>query len=878
MAEAREETTRVTPTRRLAHHLRLRHDEACLARGLAVWRSPDIVTWGELVQRMFELDRQAGRLQGRWLPESAGALVWERIVRDDESLGPLVSPKGVARAAYQSWRRMHAHLIPVEGLTGEGSPEAEAFARWVASYGARLRGQGWMDPSLAPRLVTAEASAARLEFVGFDQLTPAQQAFQARLAAAGIEITHAPPEPRRGECAWVTCADRRAEIEAAARWAAQRLERTSARIGIVVPDLAQRRDEVRRTVEHLLAPAVTVAGGPAPESSAFELASARSLAHRPLVAAALDALDAFAGMHDLSRASRLLRSAFLRAAAEEADARARLDARVRRDEAADLGLDRLARLAADRGCPALAEALHAALDQARGWPRSSLPSRWTRLFVDVLAALGWPGVDLDSSEHQARARWGGLVADLGACDDYVGSIGAHGAAGLLRDMAESVLFEPEELRAPLLVIDAETCAGMSFDALWVCGLDDARWPPPASPDPFLPRAWQARQRVGGCTAEIAEDEARRLLARLRGSADEVILSVPQFDDEAPLLPSPLIEGLPHRELPELWPGLSMAATTHAARPVLESLVDGSLPAAGAGEPGRGGARLLELQAACPFRAQVELRLGARALEETELGLDAAARGDLVHSVLARLWRGLGDSQRLRALAADETRATVRSAIEAELVASHRGAEGVRRQLLDIEARWLEARVLELLEQERARPDFAVASVEEGVAVTLGGLALDLRPDRVDRLADGRLAVIDYKTGGDAEIKAWLEERPKLPQLPLYATALGADRVAAVAFARVRTGDTGFAGLADDAGTFPGLKAPGTRGWPKGLGTWQETLGEWRRRLLALAEEHAGGDARLAPDPRRACEYCHLAAVCRVGETSSGRGGEALSDD
>ena len=878
MAEAREETTRVTPTRRLAHHLRLRHDEGCLARGLVVWRSPDIVTWSELVQRMFELDRQAGRLHGRWLPESAGQLVWERIVRRDDALGALVSPSGVARAAYQSWRRMHAHLIPIEGLAGEGSPEADAFARWVASYGAWLRGPGWMDPALAPGLVTAESSVARLEFVGFDRLTPAQQAFQARLAAAGIEIANTPPEPRRGECAWVSCTDRRAEIESAARWAAQRLDRASAQIAIVVPDLAQRRDEVRRIVEHVLVPAASVAGGPPPESSAFELASARSLAQRPVVAAALDALDAFASVLDLARASRLLRSPFLLAAAEEADARARLDARIRRDEAPDLGLERLARIAAERNCPALAEALHAALGQAREWPRESLPSRWTRLFVDLLAALGWPGVDLDSSEHQARARWSGLVTEFGACDDYVGTIGAREAAGLLRDMAENVLFEPEELRAPLLVIDAETCAGMGFDALWVCALDDARWPPPASPDPFLPRAWQARQRLEGCTAEIAEDDARRLLARLRGSADEVILSVPQFDDDAPLLPSPLIEGLPRRERPELWPGMSMARTTHAVRPVLECLIDGNMPAVGAWESGRGGARLLELQAACPFRAQVEVRLGARALEETELGLDAAARGDLVHSVLARLWRQLGDSQRLRALSADDARATVRNAIEAEQAASHRAVEGVRRQLLELEARWLEARVLELLEQERARPDFAVASVEEGVAVTIGGITLELRPDRVDRLADGRLAVIDYKTGGDAEIRAWLEERPKLPQLPLYATALGADRVGAVAFARVRTGDTGFAGLAEEAGAFPGLKAPGTRGWPKGLGTWQETLGEWRRRLVALAEEHAAGDARLAPDPRRACEYCHLEAVCRIGETSSGRGGEAVSDD
>ena len=109
--------TRVTPTRRLAHHLRARHDEACLARGLEVWPTPDIVTWDELIERMFALDRQAGRLAGRWLPASAAQLLWERIVRDDRAAAAaLVSPAGVARAAYQSWRRLHDYCMPLDAL------------------------------------------------------------------------------------------------------------------------------------------------------------------------------------------------------------------------------------------------------------------------------------------------------------------------------------------------------------------------------------------------------------------------------------------------------------------------------------------------------------------------------------------------------------------------------------------------------------------------------------------------------------------------------------------------------------------------------------------------------------------------------------------
>ena len=47
-----------------------------MARGLEVWATPDIVTWDELIERMFMLDRQAGRLGWRWLSASAAKLLW----------------------------------------------------------------------------------------------------------------------------------------------------------------------------------------------------------------------------------------------------------------------------------------------------------------------------------------------------------------------------------------------------------------------------------------------------------------------------------------------------------------------------------------------------------------------------------------------------------------------------------------------------------------------------------------------------------------------------------------------------------------------------------------------------------------------------------
>ncbi len=234
---------------------------------------------------MFALDRQAGHLGGRWLPAGAAQLVWERLVRDDPELSPLLSPAGVARSAYQSWRRLHDYCIPFGALDGDDSVETAAFARWCRQYVQLLESRSWLDAVLAQTKVQAAAAGAGLEIVGFDRLTPLQELLLARWAEAGLEVRRLDELATTAAVRRVHCLDAAAEIDAAARWAAAALhERRDRRIAIVVPDLGRRREDVRRRVERVLVPAAGVTDGPAPESQGFELAAARPLAEQPVVA------------------------------------------------------------------------------------------------------------------------------------------------------------------------------------------------------------------------------------------------------------------------------------------------------------------------------------------------------------------------------------------------------------------------------------------------------------------------------------------------------------------------------------------------------------------------------------------------------------------
>ncbi len=98
---------------------------------------------------MYATDRQAGRTAGRWLPDAAARLVWERIAEQDSATAHLVSPRLLGRSAYDSWRRLHAFEIPLRAIAGDDRPEARTFARWASTYSDWLDRHHWVDESLS---------------------------------------------------------------------------------------------------------------------------------------------------------------------------------------------------------------------------------------------------------------------------------------------------------------------------------------------------------------------------------------------------------------------------------------------------------------------------------------------------------------------------------------------------------------------------------------------------------------------------------------------------------------------------------------------------------------------------------------------------------
>ena len=140
--------------------------------------------------------------------------------------------------------------------------------------------------------------------------------------------------------------------------------------------------------------------------------------------------------------------------------------------------------------------------------------------------------------------------------------------------------------------------------------------------------------------------------RLLASAPDVVLSYPETEGDRALTPSPLVAGgwwLERRKANTIdhWIA-SMRASA-----VFDEIADETGPALVQSDS-TGGASLFKDMAACPFRAFAKHRLGARPLEDADLGLSYRDRGTTVHKALELIWRELGSHARLMELSPSES--------------------------------------------------------------------------------------------------------------------------------------------------------------------------------------------------------------------------------
>jgi ATP-dependent helicase/nuclease subunit B len=831
--------TVITASRRLARVLTEQFHGLETARGRMVWNRPDILPVEAFLDRAWRdwLWRAASGDAPVLLNAAQEQALWERIIRTSPLGESLLQIPETARQAAQTWQLAVAYRLSVDG-SFEASDDTAAFAEWSREFSRLCRTSDWLERAslsdfLRAKIASGETPRPSEVYVaGFDEMTPQQVELFAVLGEwRTLEIGEHASAPERRKLR-----DSSGEIRSAAAWARKLLESDpKTQIGvIVVPDLTRSRTTVDRIFRQTLDRAAHLSAGP-------------PLGDYPAVRAALLMLDFAQGALPLSRAGMLLRSPFLGGAEAEWSGRAQLDAKLRRHSLWDIDIAALRDAAGN--CPQLQRVLRRVEKRLGNLPREQAPNAWSSEVAGLLDAFGWPGDrTLSSVEFQTVEAWRGLLAALASLDLTAAPMNLAQVTGWLRENAASMQFQPEDEGAPVQVMGMLEAAGLRFDHLWIMGLHDEALPAPANPNPFLPSALQRQHNLPHSSAARELDFARTMMDRLLRSAPDVVLSYPEREGDRALGPSPLVAG-------GLWVEDS---DRHAndwivnmrASAAFEEIADEAAPALVQGDS-TGGAGLFKDMAACPFRAFAKHRLGARPMEDPDLGLSYRDRGTTVHKALEVIWRELGSHARLAELSSQDVDALIARGADAAVA---KLGPGIGR---DLEKRRLQKLLREWLAMEKLRPEFAVAGIEAERVVTISGVRVKMRADRVDELPGGREIILDYKTG-QLKSKGWDGDRPDEPQLPLYCVT-NERPVAGAAFAAIRTGDVGFHGL-----TAAGTNLPGMKIFSKSHVPFERQLDEWRRVLEQLAINYRDGRAEVDPKSN-ACDNCGLRGLCRIRE-------------
>lgn len=332
-----------------------------------------------------------------------------------------------------------------------------------------------------------------------------------------------------------------------------------------------------------------------------------------------------------------------------------------------------------------------------------------------------------------------LLADVGARRDSLGlTVGANDAVPILHQLLDAQVLRPSYGGHPRLFIWGLLEARLQHADLTILGgLNEGSWPALPAPDPFLPP--RVRADLDMPTLETRIGLTAQDFAHACG-ATEVLITRSKRDSRAPTVASRFWLRLkainPDIAIDHELPALVRALDD----PGLLSPVGRPAPVPDADQrPKEISVTRVDLLRADPFAFYARKILGLEALDDVDADASAAWKGISIHAAFQRWLEEDKCSpatlmQRIEAMLADpEVHPLVRSLWRARIEAA---------------GSWAAKEVA----SNRAYGREPIAAEKKG-SVDISGVRLHGTADRLDLLADGSAAIVDYKSGHSPDTKA-----------------------------------------------------------------------------------------------------------------------------
>lgn len=830
----------LTVNKRLSADLRNKFAEEQQKKGLQAWESPTIIPLTTWLKQTFQFYRQVPKVL---LNQSQSLILWERVIRESQ-YEALLQVNKTAELAQQTWEQCLHWGVDISNTDSR-------FYDWAIRYQAYCTKLNVIDESsLLGQIIELIKNnqvplSPKIYFAGFDHFsTQLKELVDVLKEMKEVEFYPFPVYESSKKI--VALPNQEGEMLVAARWLSYQYEKNKeGNFCCVVPNLLDVRDKIYSIFSEVF------------DENFIDISAGKSLFEYPIIHLFFKILNLTDDELSYHLISHVLRSPYIKGAEEEIFLRAKLDSKLR--ENCDL-YPNPQTLFNNIDC-SIWEALWLDfLSAKRTFNHVEKPSAWVTKFRDLSDIFGWARIDdITELEVACLERFDLLLQEFSQLDMVSEVISIDAAKSLLENMAKKTLFQLPKPDAKIQIIGLLESTGLNFDAIWVMGMDNETIPETIQPNPLIPVELQRKLCMQKANPQHELDYAKKIFDRLKQSAKEVVFSYPEFLEDKPLQVSSLLNEVPVVSVDQLsLMEFSNISEDLFEQKSLEVFLDDKAPPVTKDEIIRGGSYVLKAQATCPFKAFAEIRLNATSVIEPEIGFDAADRGTILHEVLACFWKEIRDSKTLVALTDIELKHKISDAIgfviSKTVIPDGSSSE---KEFYLLEKQRLKTIIKDWLTYEKKRDDFKVVGIEKSVAITIGGLNLHCRIDRIDQLQDGSHVIIDYKTGKSTP-NSWFGERPDEPQLPLYCT-FSTLSVKAVAFAECRANSQQFKGISIEQNTLLDVKPVEKFGYD-----WEALISEWHQNLNQLANDFLNGEARVDPKhPVLSCQFCELDSLCRI---------------
>lgn len=831
-------------------------------KGRNAWNPPAIFSWSQWTSSLWTLLLLQGNEDRIVLNRAQENMLWRDIIRSDEAadaMTPDAALAAMAQSAMQLLGRFHA--VPMLRRSSALTTDTQAFARWATEFLRRCERGRWLSASLLESELAQHVAAKHLELpsgielVNFPEPQPSRRLLLESIDDAGTQVDVTSLAGGTDAVAFVSAVDEDQEFDTAAQWLRARMDANpDGEFALVTSVSNATAEKLYASLRDALAPESWHAAA-TPGKVPWECPPEERLASVGSMTALLDVLAWMRSGLSMDRITGvLLCSAFQ---AGPLDERAQFDVAVLHRETLlrpELDLRSVLHLSRREAYDALSHwlaALAKESDRIAAMPPRQSYATWTSTFRRVADVSGWTKAE---GAHREKVDSLQRVFDLAATLDFSGTRVTFGEAleAVGRLTAEAAAWTNPDAR--LHMVSLAEAASLPLDGALVMQATEEALQPASRPHTLLDWNLQRASHMPGTDRNTDHAAAAATLEQILLTASTLCFSAhPEDSETAPRFAQRISQLAGQEFAPQGVVNLAASSEDDLTEVLLDEAPLPPLPA----RKVRGGARVLQLQAACGFQAFAEIRLGSRSMNSPTPGFDAAESGSVLHRVLDAFWADVKTQRTLRSMTELEREEAIRAAVDEGVSHRVRLRDEWDRQYLSVQKERMRRVLRRWLDLELERSPFVVQARESKAEVLVGPLELEVRLDRLDVLEDGGVVFIDYKTGASASPAAWEGDRPDQPQLPLYSLLAEPEELRGLAFAKIRAGKSmQWTGYAADETIFPRKGTP--------VHDLAYDAATWRSTLAALAARFAAGDSSVAPKSYADnCVRCAQRLLCRL---------------